>query len=253
MVTRIFPGPSDFENLSRVRTEVSGEADDFDYRDVVVRKPWGYEYLWYQNATVAIWMLHLSPKAGTSLHCHARKRTSLVVLRGRVRCATINDRYELAVGSALVLEPCAFHSTTALSPEGAIVLEVESPPRKGDLIRLKDDFGRAGRSYEDPSQYSRELAQFDYRPLGRLEHGGRPFAFGDLMLCCGPLGGAADFSGRLAPGGLAIPLDGCLVFGPRLIAELAEAVAVDRIPLAECPPGIGGVEILQVIPAATTA
>ncbi|HVZ63784.1 MAG TPA: hypothetical protein VG936_04285 [Lacunisphaera sp.] len=249
MVTRVFPGPSDFENLSRVRTEVSGEANDFDYRDVVVRKPWGYEYLWFQTATVAVWMLHLSPKAGTSLHCHARKRTSLVVLRGRVRCATIDDRYELAAGSALVLEPCAFHSTTALSPDGAVVLEVESPPRKGDLVRLKDAFGRAGRSYEDVSQYSRELAGFDYRPLGRIDHGGRPFAFGEVSLRCGQVAGAGDFPMHPGANSLLIPLSGCLVFGPRLVAELAEAVALERIRSEECPAAIGPVEILQVIPA----
>ena len=130
MVKRVFPGPSDFENLSRVRTEASNEANDFDYSQVVVRKPWGYEYLWFQNSFVAVWMLHLTAKCATSLHCHTRKRTSLVVLRGSVQCSTIDDRYALPAGTAIVLEPCAFHSTEAVSADGALVMEVENPPLK---------------------------------------------------------------------------------------------------------------------------
>ena len=248
MVKRVFPGPSDFENLSRVRTEASREANDFDYSRVVVRKPWGYEYLWFQNPFVAVWMLQLTAKGSTSLHCHARKRTSLVLLRGAVLCSTIDDRYPLTVGSAIVFEPCAFHSTEAVSAEGALVMEVETPPLKGDLVRLKDRFGRAGQTYETASEYSRDLDDFDYQPLSRFDHGGRPFAFGGLSLRYCPFECAGDLERKLAPRGLAIPLGGRLIFGHKVVADVAEAILIGNISLPECPPLFPPVELLQVIP-----
>ena len=60
VVTRIYPSAVDFENLSRLRTESSDEADRADFSGVVVVKPWGYEYLWLQNPSVAVWVLHLN-------------------------------------------------------------------------------------------------------------------------------------------------------------------------------------------------
>ena len=59
MIYKIFPSLNDFENLSRLKVESSDFANTFDYRNVVVNKPWGYEYLWYQNETVAIWFLFI--------------------------------------------------------------------------------------------------------------------------------------------------------------------------------------------------
>ena len=30
------------------------------YQDLIVEKPWGYEYLAYENEDVALWALHIS-------------------------------------------------------------------------------------------------------------------------------------------------------------------------------------------------
>jgi len=57
---------------------------------------------------------------------------------------------------SLVIEKGAFHSTEAsstlpvdpASEDGIWVMEIESPPMKTDLVRLKDAYGRAGTSYE---------------------------------------------------------------------------------------------------------
>lgn len=43
-----------------------------------VKKPWGEEYLLYQNDDVAIWHLYIDPKQKTSLHSHPNKKTGLV-------------------------------------------------------------------------------------------------------------------------------------------------------------------------------
>ena len=43
----------------------------------IVKKPWGKEYLIFQNNVVAIWLLSIEPGKNTSLHCHPTKKTGL--------------------------------------------------------------------------------------------------------------------------------------------------------------------------------
>ena len=40
----------------------------------------------------------------------------------------------------LMIRPGLFHSTKSLSREGSIVLEIETPIDKGDLVRYKDNY-----------------------------------------------------------------------------------------------------------------
>lgn len=167
LIPKVFPSPSDFDNLSTVRTvSKTNTAEEIDYSTVVVNKPWGYEYLWFQNRHVAVWLLHLSEGASTSLHCHVRKKTSLIVLDGHVICSTLDDRYSFSVLGGIVLEPCVFHSTQAISKGGAFVIEVETPPMKNDLVRLKDSFGRTGTGYEGISEHSTEFSNYEYHKPG---------------------------------------------------------------------------------------
>jgi hypothetical protein len=42
-----------------------------------------------------------------------------------------------------------FHSTKAISENGAFVFEIETPVEKHDLVRLEDKYGREGKPYED--------------------------------------------------------------------------------------------------------
>lgn len=229
MVKRIFPNSSDFENLSRLRTEAPAEAGQFDYSQVVVRKPWGYEYLWHQNAAVAVWVLHLTAGSATSMHCHARKRTSLIILAGAAVCSTFDDRYPLGAGQAVVLEPGVFHTTMAVSPGGACVMEVETPPLKGDLLRFRDNFGRAGQGYEGEKQYSTDFAAFDYAPLRTINHGGAPFRFKETQLRLQVLGPGADSFGGLTHPGLVVPFQGRLTGERQLLADVGEAVPLQRV------------------------
>ena len=248
MVKHIYPSSSDFENLSRLRTEAGADASQFDYAGVVVRKPWGYEYQWHQTAAVAVWMLHLTTGCATSLHCHARKRTSLIVMAGVVECSTFDERYQLGPAQAVVLEPCVFHTTKAISEGGAVVMEVETPPLKGDLLRFRDNFGRAGQGYEDPKQYSKELDGFDYRPLQGITHGGATFVFQDIRMRYRSFFGAADLAGHLAAGGLAVPLLGRLMAGPKTIVDIGEAVPGAALLGNAFPASFPPVELLQVLP-----
>jgi mannose-6-phosphate isomerase-like protein (cupin superfamily) len=243
VVKRVFPNSSDFENLSRLRTEAPAPAGEFDYSKVVVRKPWGYEYLWHQNAAVAVWVLHLTSGSATSMHCHARKRTSLIILSGAVVCSTFDDRYPLAAGQAVVLEPGVFHTTMAVSPGGACVMEVETPPLKGDLLRYRDNFGRAGQGYEGASQYSTDFAGFDYAPLRNFDHGGAPFRFKETQLQLQVLRPGANSMGGLAHTGLVVPFFGQLTGERELLADIGEVVSMHRV----CTSSLVCVSVLELL------
>ena len=119
-----------------------------DYSDIVVRKPWGYEYLMYQSDAIAIWFLHIRCEAQTSLHCHPGKKTGFILLSGESEVSFLNDSMRMRAVGKLMIREGLFHSTKAVSPRGINVIEVESPPDKGNLVRLEDQYGRKEQPYE---------------------------------------------------------------------------------------------------------
>ena len=119
-----------------------------EYENVEVKKPWGFEYLMYGNDQVALWYLHLNAGAATSLHCHPRKKTGLVLLSGKAEISFLNETVELNAPSRMMIRPGLFHSTKAVSDEGIVLLEIETPRLKGDLVRLDDAYGRKAQPYE---------------------------------------------------------------------------------------------------------
>ena len=119
-----------------------------DYESAVIRKPWGYEYLMYQNEKVGLWLLHLNSDTSTSLHCHPRKKTGLVLLSGEAHLSYLNDGVHLKPLDRVMIRPGLFHSTKAVSPEGIMLLEIETPRDKENLVRLEDAYGREAKPYE---------------------------------------------------------------------------------------------------------
>lgn len=119
-----------------------------DFDSSLVRKPWGYEYLMYQNDQLGLWLLRLESGAATSLHCHPRKKTGLVILSGEAHLSFLNDGVDLKPLSRTIIRPGLFHSTKATSPDGLFLLEVETPRDKENLVRLEDNYGREAQPYE---------------------------------------------------------------------------------------------------------
>lgn len=153
-----------------------------DYSNVVVEKPWGYEYLLFSNESVGVWVLFLQGGCGTSMHCHVNKKTSLVALEGNVRCSTLNGSHVRAPGECMRFEKGVFHQTSALLSSGAFVLEVESPPAKHDLVRIQDSYGRTGLGYEGP-EHTRGTEGAKTVVLNGTDcQGAYERNFGDLML-----------------------------------------------------------------------
>ncbi len=119
-----------------------------DYSDVIVHKPWGYEYLMYRNEWVALWYLYIRADNQTSMHCHPKKKTGLILLSGEAKESYLNDSVLLKALSKLIIRSGLFHSTAAISPEGVVILEIETPPEKENLVRLDDVYGRKEKPYE---------------------------------------------------------------------------------------------------------
>lgn len=119
-----------------------------DLSKLIVNKPWGYEYLLNRTPLVEIWHLSLDYLKSTSTHCHPNKKTALIVLSGKALFSSLNESCELSPLDAVILDRGVFHSTQCLSKNGLKLIEIETPPMKHDLIRLKDNYGRAGKGYE---------------------------------------------------------------------------------------------------------
>jgi len=162
MLNKVFRSANDLYNLSLKKTVSMKKGVNLDYRKVVVNKPWGYEYLMFENEFVAIWILFLKKDQSTSIHCHPRKRTSLLVLSGNVCSSTLDTSFNLKELDGLMIENGVFHSTKAQSPEGALIMEVETPPDKNDLLRLKDNYGREDKNYEGEKHMSHDFKKYEY-------------------------------------------------------------------------------------------
>jgi mannose-6-phosphate isomerase-like protein (cupin superfamily) len=117
----------------------------------IVKKPWGYEYLAYENEKAALWFLYIKPTHSTSLHCHPNKTTGLILLDGEAEVSFLNNTNSLNPTSKIMIRKGLFHSTKATSDRGAWIFEIETPVDKQDLVRFRDNYGREGKPYEDVS------------------------------------------------------------------------------------------------------
>ena len=119
------------------------------YESTVVKKPWGYEYLAYENEHVALWFLYIKHTHSTSLHCHPKKTTGLTLLSGGAEVSFFNHTNPLYPGDKIMIRKGLFHTTKATNEKGAYVFEIETPVDKQDLVRFRDSYGREGKPYED--------------------------------------------------------------------------------------------------------
>lgn len=133
------------------------------YKNKVVIKPWGYEFLVFENDMVGVWLLHIKKGNSTSMHCHPKKKTSLIVLSGNAMSNTFMYRNYLRGGDALIMEKGVFHFTKVLSDNGIYLLEIETPPNKTDLVRFEDKYGREALGYEGITEMqTSDLQNYDY-------------------------------------------------------------------------------------------
>ena len=79
------------------------------YMGVVVNKPWGYEYLMFENSEISIWLLYIRQGSLTSMHCHPNKKTSLLIISGEAVCSTLDEKLKLKEKEGIIIEKGVFH------------------------------------------------------------------------------------------------------------------------------------------------
>lgn len=144
----------------------------------VVPKPWGVEWLAFDNGQAAVTVLHIARKRSTSKHYHPNKDTRLVCIAGSIRVRLWRDG---EIWSDDILTPLEYraipkgiiHQTECVgdseiyppSENGAWLIEIEEPSDKSDLIRAEDAYGREGQPYEtDAVPYTGELLKLSKQP-----------------------------------------------------------------------------------------
>jgi hypothetical protein len=81
------------------------------------------------------------------------KTTGFLLLEGQVELGFIADKKIVQAPSKQMIRRGLFHSTTALSNGGALLLEIETPNDKQDLVRLVDNYGRVDNGYESSEEW----------------------------------------------------------------------------------------------------
>ncbi len=123
-----------------------------NYDNRVINKPWGEEYNIFRNKKkIAITYLKIKKGFATSLHCHPKKKTGFLILKGtaEVQIGIYKKNIKKYNSmSILVLRPGLFHRIKASNNTNLYALEIENPYLKNDLIRMKDNYGRNKKGYE---------------------------------------------------------------------------------------------------------
>ena len=105
------------------------------YKTNIVKKPWGYEYLVYENENVALWFLSILRDQKTSMHCHPNKTTGLMVIDGDAEVSFLSNKLSLSTKEKTMIRKGLFHSTHAIG-SNLCIFEIETPVNKHDLVRL---------------------------------------------------------------------------------------------------------------------
>lgn len=113
-----------------------------------VDKPWGHEVWFALTDRYVGKLLHVRAGQRLSVQYHEAKDETSYLLSGslllsRGTSADSLEETELAAGAAWRNEPGQVHTIKAL--EDVVVVEV-STPELDDVVRISDDYGRAGTS-----------------------------------------------------------------------------------------------------------
>jgi rfaE bifunctional protein nucleotidyltransferase chain/domain len=142
---------------------------EIDYKNKVCIKPWGHEFLVFNNKCVAIWHLVMNKGHSTSLHTHFKKDTFLMVISGCAKIGLIDNKsIVLNTMESVFIPRYKFHSISSFSDQ-MILLEMEIFTQgltfsdKNDLLRLDDQYKRKPVGYESSVSVIREnLEKYEY-------------------------------------------------------------------------------------------
>jgi mannose-6-phosphate isomerase-like protein (cupin superfamily) len=112
-----------------------------------IEKPWGHELIWARTDRYVGKIIVIRAGRRLSLQYHVRKDESILVVRGRMRLELEGEdgrihASELGPGDHRRIPVGRRHRFEAI--EDVEVIEVSTPELE-DVVRIEDDYGRAGR------------------------------------------------------------------------------------------------------------
>jgi mannose-6-phosphate isomerase-like protein (cupin superfamily) len=113
-----------------------------------VDKPWGHEEIWAETERYVGKLLVIRAGRRLSLQLHRRKDETIYVLSGKLRVWLEDEAGELEMAELAPGETRRIHSGRRHRFEAiddCQLIEV-STPELDDVVRLEDDYGRAGES-----------------------------------------------------------------------------------------------------------
>lgn len=141
------------------------------FENCVVKKPWGTEFQLFDNGKISIWMLHIKPGQGTSVHCHFGKQAQFIPVSGTVIVRTNERTRRMSFPLTAMVERYEFHAVGNGGESDLALIEIETPSDKSDLFRLRDNYGR-GQGYEGGDQIVRDgldrYGYFSLEPAGLI-------------------------------------------------------------------------------------
>jgi len=112
-----------------------------------VPKPWGHETIWAHTDDYVGKILHIKAGEALSVQYHNVKDETVYLLSGtliyRIWNGDVASDVKLEVGQSYHVTPGTVHQMEAVTD--CDILEV-STPHLGDVVRLKDRYGREGTS-----------------------------------------------------------------------------------------------------------
>jgi rfaE bifunctional protein nucleotidyltransferase chain/domain len=146
-------------------------SQKINYFNKVNDKPWGKEYLAFQNKQIGIWILHVNKDQETSLHCHFKKDSILIPIKGSFKINLYNSYKILNLFESLYCPRNTFHGIHSYLDD-SILMEIELYTEnieytdKNDLLRIKDIYNRDKNNYEtsvlEREPKENEIMSFNY-------------------------------------------------------------------------------------------
>tara|TARA_S200000501_G_C20796796_1_gene732146 strand:- start:345 stop:1088 length:744 start_codon:yes stop_codon:yes gene_type:complete len=140
-------------NINYDKKNILNKSQNFE--NLIVKKPWGHEYLFFSSPEVSVWILKIFKNHKTSMHCHTNKKTSLILVEGMANIYSLNGKIKIESGNVVAIDKGAFHRTSAEFDKDITVIEIETPTNKYDIVRYKDDYKRSSSGYETKNFYSK--------------------------------------------------------------------------------------------------
>ena len=113
----------------------------------VKEKPWGREIWFAHTPEYAGKILEIKKGHRFSLQYHEKKRETQLIVEGKVKFTIGKNQEEcddviLSAGDKVDISPGVIHRAEAI--EDTVIFEV-STPELDDVVKLDDDYGRAGK------------------------------------------------------------------------------------------------------------